>query len=632
MINKYNKSVDSIKSQELAIEKVKQKLDSIKNGEIVPQSLKEMDTQLNQNNKELEKVVNRINELQNKKLTTRLEDQELYKLKQAQTDLMQINAEIKEEMNNARGSSVEVQELTSKLELMNSKLSQSKEESSQLKEEIQDAFNQQHLSKFGTPLNEIGGKIDKFKNKMTRLISTVAIFSLLRSGLTSLRNNFVSLLKTNDGFNSSLNQVKANLMTAFAPIYNAVLPAINTLMNALSKLTGTIAMFVSGLFGTSLKNAKKQAQGLSKALDDTSKNGDKASGSLASFDNLEVINDSSGGSSSGSGIDYSGDIQYSQKLLDILNSIKDFVVDNKELVIGVLSGITAGIIALKLGLGGVMSLGIGLALAGVVILIQGIINFMKDPSWDNFLTILQGIALVVAGIAVLMGGWTVALIAVGAAIVAYIIQNWDKVKGIFSSAKDWIYKVIIQPIINFFKNMGDSISLAWTKVKTAAITVWKVIWDTISGIINKIISGIESMINAIVRGLNKILTPLSKVGNSILSAVGIKGFSFSTLSTVKLPRLASGAVIPPRQEFAAILGDQKHGTNIETPLETMKQANREVLEEFMDKYSGLNTQEREIVLRNFTLIAQFGTQTFQKLVVDSVRLSEQEMGKQLFVS
>ena len=38
------------------------------------------------------------------------------------------------------------------------------------------------------------------------------------------------------------------------------------------------------------------------------------------------------------------------------------------------------------------------------------------------------------------------------------------------------------------------------------------------------------------------------------------------MPTFKLPRLAKGAVIPPRQEFAAILGDQKHGTNIEAPL------------------------------------------------------------------
>lgn len=47
--------------------------------------------------------------------------------------------------------------------------------------------------------------------------------------------------------------------------------------------------------------------------------------------------------------------------------------------------------------------------------------------------------------------------------------------------------------------------------------------------------------------------------------------------TYNLPHLAQGAVIPPNREFLAVLGDQKHGTNIEAPLDTIKQAVAEVL-------------------------------------------------------
>ena len=46
-----------------------------------------------------------------------------------------------------------------------------------------------------------------------------------------------------------------------------------------------------------------------------------------------------------------------------------------------------------------------------------------------------------------------------------------------------------------------------------------------------------------------------------------------------LPHLASGAVISPNNEFLAVLGDQKAGTNIEAPLSTIKQALAEVLAE-----------------------------------------------------
>ena len=47
-----------------------------------------------------------------------------------------------------------------------------------------------------------------------------------------------------------------------------------------------------------------------------------------------------------------------------------------------------------------------------------------------------------------------------------------------------------------------------------------------------------------------------------------------------LPQLAKGAVIPPNAPFAAILGDQRHGTNIEAPLSTIQEAVALVMEDY----------------------------------------------------
>ena len=47
-----------------------------------------------------------------------------------------------------------------------------------------------------------------------------------------------------------------------------------------------------------------------------------------------------------------------------------------------------------------------------------------------------------------------------------------------------------------------------------------------------------------------------------------------------IPYLAQGAVIPPNAPFYAVLGDQKNGTNVEAPLETIKQALAEVMGEY----------------------------------------------------
>lgn len=572
-------------------------------------------------------------------------------------------------------NSIEVQQLNSELDLMNSKLSQSKNEANSLKEEINQSFERRSILKFGNGINEVGEKIDKFKSRITRLIGTAMIFNLLRNGLTSLRNEFITLLKTDDNFSSSLNQVKANLMTAFAPIYNACLPAINSLMNALSKVTGTIAKFIAGLFGASIEDAKEQAQGLSAALEDTSKSGDKASGSLASFDNLEVVSDTSssgniGSNTSGSGIDYSGEIQYSQRLLDFLNAIKNFVINNKELILGLLTGIAAGLVLVKLGIDGIMALGIGLIIAGIVTLVQGIVDFIKDPSWENFATILTGLALILAGVAVAMLAvnaanpiaWIVLAISVITALAALIIKNWDTICEILGKAGEWFYNTVIKPIANFFTNMWNGLingaKDAWNGIKSifgsVASFFGKIFGDAWNGVKNifstggKIFDGIKdgivnsfkAIVNAIIRGINRVVSiPFNGINSALrtvrdISFMGISPFKgiIRTINVPQIPQLAQGDVIPPRHKFLAVLGDQKHGTNIEAPLETIKQANREVMQEFIGLLSNLNNNEKEIVFRNLTIVAQFGNKDFTKLVVEAVRLAEKEMGKQLFVS
>lgn len=58
---------------------------------------------------------------------------------------------------------------------------------------------------------------------------------------------------------------------------------------------------------------------------------------------------------------------------------------------------------------------------------------------------------------------------------------------------------------------------------------------------------------------------------------------FAALQTAEIPRLATGTVIPANREFLAVLGDQKHGTNVEAPLETIKQAQKESLLEIFNQ-------------------------------------------------
>ena len=713
MINRYNKSVDSIKRQELALEKVKSKLQEIENGSIVPKSIKNAESELAKVNKELELIDKRANEISNRQetlsfdiesqkslgelgdseaiKTSELEIQKLDKTMQelaVQEDQAKLKvSELTNKISELKNNSPEVNQLKQQINNMTSSLGESKKQTNELGESIKKNLSFKAKLMGISGFDEVGKKVDKLKTRMTRLIGTVAIFSLIRNSLTNLRNGFVSLLKQNDDFSSSLNQIKANLMTAFAPIYNACLPAINSLMNTLSKLTGTIAVFVSGLFGTSLEDAKNQAEGLSKSLDDTAKSGEKASGSLASFDNLEVIadNTSSGsGTSSGNNnnVDYSGEITYSQKLLDILNKISKWVTDNSEIVIGFIGGVTGALVALKLlGLDPIRSLGIGIALAGTIILIQGIINFIKDPSWENFGTILTGLSLILAGVAIAMlavnaanpVAWIMLAIAAVVALGAVIIKNWNSIKEVFSKIWSWISEKVIEPVKNGFASAGEFLKEKWNKIKEFFSGLWegmkdgaknawegiKKVFSTVAtffkniftnawegvkkvfsvggkifdGIKDGILNGFKTIVNAIIGGINKVVSiPFNGINWALkkirdIEFLGISPFKdlIKTIDIPQIPKLATGAVIPPRSEFMAILGDQKRGVNIETPLDTMVEAFNKALD---DRGNGSG----EVVIENLTIINRIGNTDLSKTVVKGVRIAEKQFGKPLFVN
>lgn len=134
---------------------------------------------------------------------------------------------------------------------------------------------------------------------------------------TGLYNN----LMTNKQFATSLMQIKTNLMVAFTPIYEAILPAINTLMNALSVASQYIASFISAIFGGTYSQSVQATQGLIDAKNAMGVYGESAKQAqakvkslgeeteealgLASFDEINSLgankNDSGSGGNGGSG-------------------------------------------------------------------------------------------------------------------------------------------------------------------------------------------------------------------------------------------------------------------------------------------------------------------------------------------
>lgn len=110
-----------------------------------------------------------------------------------------------------------------------------------------------------------------------------------------------------------------------------------------------------------------------------------------------------------------------------------------------------------------------------------------------------------------------------------------------------------------------------------------------SGLSDSATRGIEQTLNAIVRKVNDTINNINGALSNIEHAFTftytyqnpVTGFtdrytSWMNLSRVNsVPYLASGAVIPPRSEFLAVLGDQKAGNNIEAPENLLRKIVRE---------------------------------------------------------
>ena len=133
--------------------------------------------------------------------------------------------------------------------------------------------------------------------------------------------------------------------------------------------------------------------------------------------------------------------------------------------------------------------------------------------------------------------------------------------------------------INGIGTIVDKAKQIWESLKSTTIAIFNGMWNGIKGVIRSIISGVEAMANGIINGFNDAINAINNLQFDVPGWVPIVGgnhlgFNIPTMKNISIsaPGLARGAVIPPNKQFLAMLGDQKSGTNIETPLSTMVEA------------------------------------------------------------
>ena len=202
-------------------------------------------------------------------------------------------------------------------------------------------------------------------------------------------------------------------------------------------------------------------------------------------------------------------------------------------------------------------------------------------------------------------GVIVAEVASAFAIANLAVGDWNGLSGSavgqignFGNSMNWLANPV-SLVSGAVKALGAAIILLisnWDNAKAAAVSAWVGIqnaWSSVvewfrSRVLMPIQNGFKSTVNGIIGFLNGMLSGITRAINGVVNAVnGLRftlpnwvpglggkslGFNLRTVSTPQIPYLAQGAVLPANRPFMAVVGDQRHGTNVEAPLSTIQEA------------------------------------------------------------
>ena len=155
------------------------------------------------------------------------------------------------------------------------------------------------------------------------------------------------------------------------------------------------------------------------------------------------------------------------------------------------------------------------------------------------------------------------------AYLKYWTTIWESIKSVFSNVGGWFgekFGDAWENVKKKFSKVKEFFSGVWQKIKDVFSKVGTSIGGAISGAVkgavNKVLSNATRIINGFIRGIN--------VAVGVINA--IPGVNIKKINQLSVPKLAKGAVLPPNKPFLAMVGDQKSGTNVEAPLDTIVDA------------------------------------------------------------
>lgn len=471
---------------------------------------------------------------------------------------------------------------------------------------------------------QVADKVDEYKRKIEniQIQKQVADVEKLKSGFNSvgssiqgavkhvarlalgifgIRSAFMFLRRASSDLASYAQQYATNLEYIRYALTQMIAPVLQWIVRLAATLLGYINAIMQGWFGINLfargsaenfNKMKAGASGVSKAVKEIKKQ-------LTGFDEINMLTDQSDtGTSAGAGGVGMPDFDLSKMQGEPPEWLK-WIIDNRDLILAILAGIAAGIIAIKLGLGGLTSLGIGLMVAGIVLAIQALVAYLKDPNWQNFGKLIQGIGVALIGLGLIMQNVYVVIAGVIVLIVGIIVKYWNQIKAFLQSGIDWlsgksdwvhqmfgdtignIYDDVVkylQIVLNWidgtFKNIKGAFDGFIKFIKGVFTGNWEQAWEGIKQIFSNtfqailrtfgtfftliknnvvtfartvgdiIASAFKIVVNSVLSAIERVLNSPIRAINRLIGVINaVPGINLSTLPTFNLPRLKVGGIV-----------------------------------------------------------------------------------------
>ena len=425
-----------------------------------------------------------------------------------------------------------------------------------------DKLNQKQADLNKTDLSKVQKSIDNIGKSTSNTIKHVARWALgifaIESAYGFVRQAMSSVSQYNEQIATDVEYIRYALGSMLQPIIEGLIQLAFRLLTYINYIAQ--AWFGVNLFANaSTKSFEKN----NKALGNSVKSAKELNKQIAGFDEMNVLNDTSSNSGGGAGADAISlpSMDLSQLQGEVPEWVK-WIAENKDIVIAGLLGIAGGLVAINLGLTAIQGIGVGIALAGIIIAIQSLIKFLQDPTFENFTNIIIGIGTAIIGVGIIISSFPLIIAGVIAIIVATIVKNYDYIMGLFNKLINWFETDFIGALRYLFGPIGDIIAAPFIfavnamksafeglfggikKIITGIIQIFK--GDFKNGIMN-VFGGLKDILlapfNALVSGINSLIRGVNRIRFDVpdwVPGFGGKKFGFNI---PQIPRLAVGGIV-----------------------------------------------------------------------------------------